>query len=64
MELIACRCDVGYGLPHDHYMGFEEIDGVWQNRQDTSEIGRAWIDWKAVARAQMEADSGSPLATA
>lgn len=49
MEMIACTCD---GLPaHDHFMGQELKDGVWGPRWDLNDVGRVWVDWKAVARA-------------
>lgn len=45
MELIACTCD---GLPpHDHYVGWNVTEGsLWES----DEIGRIWVDWKAVAK--------------
>lgn len=63
MELIACRCDVGYGLPHDHRTGSGVIDGVYQAIYDTTDIGRLWVNWKAFARELLEADACPPPTT-
>lgn len=55
MEMIGCNCD---GLPtHDHFMGHELKDGVWGPRWDLNDIGRVWVDWKAVARALLKSPS-------
>lgn len=56
MEMVGCQCD---GLPaHDHYMGKAQDErGVWGAVWDPSDVGRVWVDWKAVARALMMTDS-------
>lgn len=48
---IACQCE---GIPpHDHFMGCAVQDGVYRARYDYDDIGRVWVDWRAVARALM-----------
>lgn len=49
METVACQCD---GLPpHDHFMGSEVVDDVYQAVYDWEDVGRVWVDWRAVAKA-------------
>lgn len=47
MVLESCNCG---GLPaHDHYVPGASFGMTW----DANEIGRVWVDWRAVARALM-----------
>ena len=49
MEVYACSCA---GLPpHDHYIGqAPDANGVWGPVWDTDDVGRLWVDWRAIAR--------------
>jgi hypothetical protein len=49
--MIGCTCE---NLPaHDHHMGNAVINGVYQAVYDRNDVGRIWVDWKAVAKALM-----------
>lgn len=65
MEMIACQCD---GLPpHDHLIPNKRPAEMTEAEMapfragkvyepyhhDPVDVGRLWVDWKAVARAQM-----------
>lgn len=52
MELIACTCPVGYGLPHDHLVG--PSAGRELPHYDPDDVGHLWVDWKKFGRSVLE----------